>query len=142
MKRKKIAGIRLLTGSKTDYPDSPNKARIESFSNKYSGRDYEIVFNCPEFTSLCPVTGQPDFGEITIKYVPGKKCVESKSLKLFLHSFRNHGSFHEEVVNMIADKIIASVSPRKLEISGLFRPRGGISINVKYIYEPVRSNKQ
>ncbi|MBO5681688.1 MAG: NADPH-dependent 7-cyano-7-deazaguanine reductase QueF, partial [Lentisphaeria bacterium] len=109
MAKKKIAenaeqnnrGLTLLGKSRTEYPDTPEKAVIETFDNKYPERDYIITFDCPEFTSLCPVTGQPDFGHITIKYIADKKCVESKALKLYLFSYRNFHSFHEEVVNRV-----------------------------------------
>ena len=93
-----------------------------------------IEFDCPEYTSLCPVTGQPDFGHIVIRYVADKKCIESKSLKLFLYSFRNSNTFHEEAVNHILDAIVEACAPRKAEVIGRFRPRGGIAINVKATY--------
>ena len=127
----RFSKLTLLKSSKTSFPDSPVKAELEVFENLYSERNYEITFDCPEFTSLCPVTGQPDFGDISISYVPDKLCVESKSLKLFLFSFRNFNTFHEEAVNMITDKINEACSPRWLEVSGKFRPRGGIALNVK-----------
>ncbi len=128
------ASLTLLGASRTEVPGSPGEAVLEIFENTHPGRDYEITFDCPEFTSICPVTGQPDFGGITIKYVPGKLCVESKSLKLFLFSFRDHGAFHEEVVNIILDRLVAVCSPRRAEVLGEFRPRGGISIAVKAVY--------
>ncbi|MCX6984333.1 MAG: preQ(1) synthase [Lentisphaerae bacterium] len=127
----RFSKLTLLKSSKTSFPDSPEKASLEVFENLYSGRNYEITFDCPEFTSLCPVTGQPDFGAISIRYVPDRLCIESKSLKLFLFSFRNFNTFHEEAVNIIADKISGVCSPRWLEVSGKFHPRGGIAINVK-----------
>jgi 7-cyano-7-deazaguanine reductase len=127
----RFSKLTLLKSSKTSFPDSPDKAELEVFENLYSERNYEITFACPEFTSLCPVTGQPDFGDISINYVPDKLCVESKSLKLFLFSFRNFNTFHEEAVNIITDKINKACSPRWLEVSGKFRPRGGIALNVK-----------
>jgi 7-cyano-7-deazaguanine reductase len=127
----RFSKLTLLKSSKTSFPDSPEKAALEVFENLYSERDYEITFDCPEFTSLCPVTGQPDFGDIIIKYVPDRLCIESKSLKLFLFSFRNSNTFHEEAVNIITDKISEACSPRWMEVSGKFRPRGGIAINVK-----------
>ena len=128
------AGLTLLGTSRTDIPGSPDEAVLETFENTHPGRDYEITFDCPEFTSICPVTGQPDFGKITINYVPDKSCVESKSLKLFLFSFRNHGAFHEEVVNLILDRVVAACSPRWAEVLGEFRPRGGIAIAVRTTY--------
>ena len=127
----RFSKLTLLKSSKTAFPDSPEKALLEVFENLYSERNYEITFDCPEFTSLCPVTGQPDFGDISIKYVPDRLCVESKSLKLFLFSFRNFNTFHEEAVNMITDKINEACTPRWLEVTGRFRPRGGIALNVK-----------
>ena len=128
------AGLTLLGTSNTDVPGSPDEAVLETFENTHPGRDYEITFDCPEFTSICPVTGQPDFGKITINYVPDKSCVESKSLKLFLFSFRGHGAFHEEVVNIILDRVVAACSPRWAEVVGEFRPRGGIAITVRAAY--------
>ena len=130
----RTVGLTLLGTSRTDVPGSPGEAVLETFENTHPSRDYEITFDCPEFTSICPVTGQPDFGGITINYVPDKSCVESKSLKLFLFSFRNHGAFHEEVVNIILDRIVAACSPRWAEVLGEFRPRGGIAITVRATY--------
>jgi len=123
--------LSLLKACEKKYPTSPEEAKLEVFENKYSSRDYEIEFDCPEFTSLCPVTSQPDFGAITIRYIADKLCVESKSLKLYLYSFRNHNSFHEEVVNMILTDFLEIAKPRWIEVVGKFRPRGGIAINVK-----------
>ena len=102
---------------------------LESFSNKYPERDYFVKFNCPEFTSLCPITGQPDFATITISYVPDQKLVESKSLKLYLFSFRNHGDFHEDVVNEILQDLKDLLEPKYIEVWGKFLPRGGLSID-------------
>ena len=136
----RFEGLSLLKRSKTEPPSSPDAAVLETFANTHPGRDYEIVFDCPEFTSICPVTGQPDFGRITITYVPSGKCVESKSLKLFLFSFRNHGAFHEEVVNLILDRIVDACAPRRAEVFGEFRPRGGIAIKVKASH-PDRSDR-
>lgn len=127
----RFSKLTLLNSSKTSFPDSPDKAVLEVFENLYSERDYEITFDCPEFTSLCPVTGQPDFGEIKIRYIPDSLCVESKSLKLLLFSFRNFNTFHEEAVNIITDKINEICAPRWLEVTGNFRPRGGIALNIK-----------
>ena len=126
--------LTLLSASERNYPTSPEKARLETFTNLYADRDYLIEFDCPEYTSLCPVTGQPDFGHIIIRYVPDDKCIESKSLKLYLYSFRNSSTFHEESVNTILDAIVKACSPRRAEVIGRFRPRGGISINVKASY--------
>ena len=120
--------LTLLNRNHTEYPDSPDKAKIETFDNLYPERDYTIEFDCPEFTSLCPVTGQPDFGHIIIRYTADRKCIESKSLKLYLFSFRNHKTFHEEAVNRILSDLAGACHPRRMEVRGEFRPRGGISL--------------
>lgn len=116
-------------GKKTNYPADYDPTVLESFQNKHVENDYFIKFNCPEFTSLCPITGQPDFATITISYIPDQKCVESKSLKLYLFSFRNHGDFHEDVVNIIMKDLIKLLEPRYIEVWGKFLPRGGLSID-------------
>jgi len=123
--------LTILKSVKTKYPASPDEAKLETFDNQYPNRDYWITFDCPEFTSRCPVTNQPDFGKITIRYIPNKKCIESKSLKLYLFSFRNHHTFHEEVVNRILDDVVKACYPKKALIIGDFNPRGGISIKVE-----------
>jgi 7-cyano-7-deazaguanine reductase len=105
---------------------TPQK-NVETFLNPKPGRDYEIRFECPEFTCLCPLTGQPDFATIKISYVPDEKCVELKSLKLYLWSFRNEGAFHEAVTNRILDDLVAAVAPRKMRVEGAFAVRGGIT---------------
>jgi len=128
--RGRFAKLTLLRRSETRFPDSPDKARLEVFENAYPDRDYEIEFDCPEFTSLCPVTGQPDFGSIKIRYVPDRFRVESKSLKIFLFSFRSHNTFHEEAVNKILDAVVGACSPRRVEVVGMFKPRGGIALNI------------
>jgi len=127
-------GLTLLGQSKTDYPTSPDQAALEAFENRYADRDYWVEFDCPEFTALCPMTSQPDFGHITIRYIPNTLCVESKSLKLYLFSFRNHGTFHEEVVNRILDDLVASIHPRRAIVRGVFNPRGGIAISAEASY--------
>ncbi|MDR0933260.1 MAG: preQ(1) synthase [Victivallales bacterium] len=132
--QERFRDLTLLSASEHNYPASPDAAKLETFENLYADRDYIIEFDCPEYTSLCPVTGQPDFGHILIRYVPDKKCVESKSLKLYLYSFRNTNTFHEESVNTILDAVVKACSPRRAEVVGHFRPRGGIAINVKAIY--------
>lgn len=99
---------------------------LERFENPEPARDFEITFDCPEFTCLCPLTGQPDFARIEISYVPDAWCVESKSLKNYLWSYRNEGAFHEKVTNAIADDLVAALGPRKLKVSGHFNIRGGI----------------
>ena len=122
--------LTLLSRSHTEYPDTPDKAKLETFVNAYPQRDYEILFDCPEFTSLCPVTGQPDFGHIRVRYIADKRCIESKSLKLYLYSFRNHHTFHEEAVNRILTDLAKACKPRWMEVNGEFRPRGGISLTI------------
>ena len=127
MKERKNEGLRLL-GKETDYASSYNPKVLETFENMHQENDYWVQFNCPEFTSLCPVTGQPDFAEIKIMYLPDKRMVESKSLKLYLFSFRNHGDFHEDCVNTIMKDLVKLMEPKYIEVLGLFVPRGGISI--------------
>ena len=122
--------LTLLNRNHTEYPSSPEKAVIETFENAFPGRDYVITFDCPEFTSLCPVTNQPDFGHITIRYIADRLCVESKSLKLYLFSFRNHNTFHEEAVNRILSDLVTACSPRWMEVTGVFRPRGGVALTI------------
>lgn len=116
-------------GKTTTYTFNYNPNILESVPNPHLQRDYFIKFNCPEFTSICPITGQPDFATIYISYIADKLIVESKSLKLYLFSFRNHGGFHEYCVNTIADDLIKLLSPRYLEVWGKFTPRGGLSID-------------
>jgi len=123
-----LKGVTKLGDAKTVYPGQYDPSVLETFVNKHQGRDYWVTFVCPEFTSLCPMTGQPDFAEITIQYIPDKLMVESKSLKLYLFSFRNHGDFHEDCVNIIMDDLIRLMRPRYIEVSGDFNARGGISI--------------
>ena len=122
--------LTLLGSTRARYPDSPDKAKLESFRNAYAGRDYTVRFACPEFTSRCPITDQPDFGAITIEYVPNRLCLESKALKLYLFSYRNRNTFHEEAVNRILDDIVKAIQPRRARVLGVFNPRGGISITV------------
>lgn len=115
-------------GRKTDYKMDYAPEVLETFENRHQDNDYWVQFNCPEFTSLCPITGQPDFAEIKIMYIPNKRMVESKSLKLYLFSFRNHGDFHEDCVNVIMKDLVRLMQPKYIEVVGLFTPRGGISI--------------
>ena len=122
-------GLTQLGSRQTEYRTDYDPGVLESFSNKHPDHDYFVKFNCPEFTSLCPITGQPDFAELTIAYVPDQKLVESKSLKLYLFSFRNHGDFHEDVVNIIMKDLIRLLEPKYIEVWGRFLPRGGISID-------------
>lgn len=122
-------GITLLGNQKTKYPDDYAPQMLETFINKHQDNDYFVKFNCPEFTSLCPITGQPDFATIYISYIPDVRMVESKSLKLYLYSFRNHGDFHEDCVNIIMKDLIKLMEPKYIEVWGKFTPRGGISID-------------
>ena len=115
-------------GAKTEYKDNYAPEVLEAFENKHQEKDYWVTFNCPEFTSLCPITGQPDFATIHINYIPDVKMVESKSLKLYLFSFRNHGAFHEDCVNIMMKDLIKLMNPKYIEVVGIFTPRGGISI--------------
>ena len=123
-----------LLGRKVGLPASPAQAKLEAFPNRHPDRDYTIRFECPEFTSLCPITGQPDFGSITIEYVPDRLCIESKSLKLYLGSFRNEGSFAESITNLIRDDLVKACRPRRLTVTAQFTPRGGIGIRVVAAY--------
>ena len=116
-------------GRKAEIPETYAPEVLEAFENRHPERDYWVQFNCPEFTALCPITGQPDFAEIKIMYIPDKKMVESKSLKLYMFSFRNHGDFHEDVINIILNDLVKLMDPRYIEVLGLFVPRGGISIH-------------
>ena len=119
-----------LLGNKTNNYDLNYAPEVlETFENKHKDHDYFVKFNCPEFTSLCPITGQPDFGSVTISYVPSDRMVESKSLKLYLFSFRNHGDFHEDCMNIIMEDLIRLMDPKYIEVCGKFLPRGGISID-------------
>lgn len=115
------------------------RATLETFENQFPDRDYEIEIVCPEFTSVCPKTGQPDFGTLTIRYVPNRKCVELKSLKLYLQQFRNEGIFYEHVTNSILDDLSATIEPRRMQLKAAFTPRGGISTNVTCEYVAVKS---
>lgn len=115
-------------GNKTEYTFGYDASLLEAFDNPHPDNDYWVRFNCPEFTSLCPITSQPDFAAIYINYIPGEKMVESKSLKLYLFSFRNHGAFHEDCVNIIMKDLVQLTDPKYIEVSGIFLPRGGISI--------------
>lgn len=119
-------------GASVQIPENPDKATLERVGNPHLNVDYTIRFTCPEFTSICPVTGQPDFAHLVIDYVPGRWIVESKSLKLYLTSFRNHGAFHEDCTISIAKKIVDAIEPSWLRIGGYWYPRGGIPIDVFY----------
>jgi 7-cyano-7-deazaguanine reductase len=119
-------------GRRAPLPASPEAAVLDTVVNPHPGKTYAVRFTCPEFTSLCPVTGQPDFAHLVIDYVPGEMIVESKSLKLFLGSFRNHGAFHEDCTLAIAQRLVEAARPRWLRIAGYWYPRGGIPIDVFY----------
>ena len=127
-KRGDLGGLRAL-GAKAEVPSGYAPEVLEAFANRNPGRDYWVTFTAPEFTTLCPKTGQPDFATITIRYIPAKKLVESKSLKLYLFGFRSHGDFHEDVVNTIMKDLIALLDPKYIEVWGRFLPRGGLSID-------------
>ena len=128
-KQEELKTITLLGNQGTTYTYSYNPDILEVFDNKHPKNDYFVKFNCPEFTSLCPITGQPDFATIYISYIPSEKMVESKSLKLYLFSFRNHGDFHEDCINIIMKDLIKLMDPKYIEVWGKFTPRGGISID-------------
>lgn len=127
--KEELQGVSLLGNQNTAYKSDYAPEVLESFPNKHPGNDYFVKFNCPEFTSLCPMTGQPDFATIYISYVPDERLVESKSLKLYLFSFRNHGDFHEDCVNIIMKDLIKLLEPKYIEVWGKFLPRGGLSID-------------
>lgn len=128
-REEELKELSLLGNRHTQYPQDYDPGLLETFENKHPGNEYVVNFDCPEFTTLCPKTGQPDFGHIKITYIPREKMVESKSLKLYLFSFRNHGDFHEDCVNIIMKDLWALMDPRYIEVKGYFMPRGGISIN-------------
>ena len=123
-----LQGVSLLGNTGVKYPTEYSPEILETFVNKHPGREYLVTFICPEFTSLCPKTGQPDFAKIIINYIPRERMVESKSLKLYLFSFRNHGDFHEDCVNIILNDLKKLMDPLYIEVKGIFTPRGGISI--------------
>ena len=132
-----LKGVTLLGNQNTQYADDYAPNVLETFVNKHPDNDYVVTFDAYEFTSKCPKTGQPDFAKVIISYIPREKMVESKSLKLYLFSFRNHGDFHEDCMNIIAKDLIALMNPKYLEVRGIFSPRGGISIYpfVNYVAE-------
>ncbi|NLL83017.1 MAG: NADPH-dependent 7-cyano-7-deazaguanine reductase QueF [Lentisphaerae bacterium] len=124
-----LEGLTLLGGGQGAAVGSYDPSILEAFVNKHPQRDYWVTFTCPEFTSLCPMTGQPDFATLSIQYIPGERLVESKSLKLYLFGFRNHGDFHEDCINIILNDLVSLMAPRYIEVYGRFMPRGGISID-------------
>ena len=125
----RYAGLTQL-GQRASLPASPDQAVLERVPSPYRGADYVVRFTAPEFTSICPMTGQPDFAHIVLDYIPGEWLVESKSLKLFLGSFRNHGDFHEACTMTIANRLVAAIEPRWLRIGSYWYPRGGMPIDV------------
>jgi 7-cyano-7-deazaguanine reductase len=116
-------------------------SQLEAFSNPHPGRDYLVQHTCPEFTSVCPKTGQPDFGTVRVSYVPDRLCVELKSLKLYLQAYRSRGIFYEDVVNVILDDLVKAMRPRRLSVEGDFRARGGICSVVTASYEAPRRGR-
>lgn len=126
---KELEGVSLLGNQGVKYPTDYDPGLLETFENKHPDNEYVVTFDCPEFTTLCPKTSQPDFGHIFISYIPRERMVESKSLKLYLFSFRNHGDFHEDCVNIIMKDLSRLMDPKYIEVRGLFMPRGGISIH-------------
>jgi 7-cyano-7-deazaguanine reductase len=127
--QQELSGVTKLGSERTVYADRYDPSVLETFANKHPARDYWVTFTCPEFTSLCPMTGQPDFATLTVQYIPGARMVESKSLKLYLFSFRNHGDFHEDCVNVVLDDLVALMGPKYIEVLGRFHARGGIAID-------------
>lgn len=123
-----LEGVSLLGNNGVKYPTEYSPQILETFINKHPDNEYLVTFTCPEFTSLCPKTGQPDFAKILINYIPAQRMVESKSLKLYLFSFRNHGDFHEDCVNIILKDLRDVMQPKYIEVKGIFTPRGGIAI--------------
>jgi len=132
--REDLKNLSLLGKAETRLPANPDEAKLEIFPNQRPGRRYWITLNCPEFSSLCPVTGQPDSAKIVIRYVPNQVCVETKSLKFYLASFRNQPAFNEEIVNRILDDLVAAMAPAELVVRGEFAPRGGIQLTTEATY--------
>ena len=120
--------LHLLGRSENRLPSTPDEARIETFANRSAGRDYWIHLDCPEFSSLCPVTGQPDTARIQIRYIPGEKCIETKSLKFYLAAYRNHAAFNEDIVNRVLEDLVKACAPRQMVVRGAFGSRGGIRL--------------
>ena len=125
-------------GKSVNHPQTPEEANLETFENQYKGRNYLIQFDCQDFTSLCPVTGQPDFAKISIQYIPNERCVETKSLKYYLHSYRNFKGFNEKIVNTILDEFIKVCKPRWIQIKGQFAARGGIVLTTTAEYPSMK----
>jgi 7-cyano-7-deazaguanine reductase len=133
-KNAKYGSLTLLGKPVSPYPSAPSARTIETFENEYADRRYLIKFECADFTSLCPITGQPDFAKITIEYVPATRCIETKSLKFYLASYRHTRSFNEEIVNRILDDVVAACGPQEALVYGEFAARGGISLSVEASY--------
>jgi len=129
--REELKNLSLLGKSQNRLPASPDEAKLDIFPNQRPGRRFWITLNCPEFSSLCPVTGQPDAAKIVIRYVPGEVCVETKSLKFYLASFRNQPAFNEEIVNRILDDLVEIMKPQEIVVRGEFAPRGGIQLTTE-----------
>ncbi len=129
--------FRLLGQQAPSFPGEPTPGILETFENRTPQRDYLIRFACSDFTSLCPVTGQPDFAELSIQYVPGAKCIETKSLKFYLSSYRNTRAFNEEIVNRLLDDLVAACNPKRMSVTGHFASRGGIALTATAIHPPV-----
>lgn len=127
-KPRQSPALQLLGRSEHRLPASPDDAALETFLNRTPGRDYTIHLSAPDFSSLCPVTGQPDSAHVEIIYIPGKRCIETKSLKFYLASYRNHAAFNEAIVNRILDDIVRACAPRQVIVRGRFAPRGGIQL--------------
>lgn len=134
MKKPRYPQLKLLGRSGATFPKHPSRDTLETFPNRHPGRTYWVRFDCPEFTSLCPVTGQADFATIRIRYIPGARCIESKSLKFYLASFRSTPSFGEDIANRILEDLASVLEPLKLEVDAEFSPRGGIALNVAASY--------
>jgi 7-cyano-7-deazaguanine reductase len=134
-RKDQVEELTLLGAGKTVYPSAVSASILETFPNRYPERPYRVIFASEEFTSLCPVTGQPDFGKITIEYAPAERCIESKSLKLYLFSYRNEQTFMETLTNRILEDCVAACQPRGMLVIGDFKARGGITIRVEAEYE-------
>ncbi len=133
--------LTLLGHSENRLPTSPEEAKLETFPNCRPGRRFWIHLDCPEFSSLCPVTGQPDTAHVVIRYIPGESCVETKSLKFYLASFRNLPAFNEEIVNRILDDLVAAMTPTELHVSGKFGSRGGIRLTCEASHPETLNSK-
>ncbi len=133
MPKSKTPALKLL-GQSENLPKSPSASILETFPNHNTARNYWIKLDCAEFSSLCPVTGQPDYAQLRIEYIPGERCVETKSLKFYLAAYRNTPAFNEEIINRIADDLASVCEPRKMLIHGKFSPRGGIGLTVEVSY--------